>query len=264
MIFGKQKQVYLDNAATTPVDEKVLKVMLPYFSDKFGNASSLHYPGEEARRAVEESRKVIAKSIGGKYKEIIFTSGGTESNNLAIKGLFFHFDKEGFVNPEDVKKAITNKTFLVSIIHGNNEVGTIQDLEAIGRIIKEKSKEILFHTDACQSFTKTNIDVKKMNLDLTTLNAHKIYGPKGIGALYIREDLKKKINPLFSGGGHEFGVRSGTENVPGIVGYLNARVISTSTGSACSSKSLEPSHVLKAMGLSAVFANTSIRITLSK
>ena len=363
MIFGKQKQVYLDNAATTPVDEKVLKVMLPYFSDKFGNASSLHYPGEEARRAVEESRKVIAKSIGGKYKEIIFTSGGTESNNLAIKGLFFHFnkegknhiiiskiehdcvlnackwlekqgadvtyldvDKEGFVNPEDVKKAITNKTFLVSIIHGNNEVGTIQDLEAIGRIIKEKSKEILFHTDACQSFTKTNIDVKKMNLDLTTLNAHKIYGPKGIGALYIREDLKKKINPLFSGGGHEFGVRSGTENVPGIVGfakasgltgkseikkmthlrdylidkilkipdtslngprgekrlcnninisfkniegeaiggYLNARGISTSTGSACSSKSLEPSHVLKAMGLSAVVANTSIRITLSK
>jgi len=363
MIFGKQKQVYLDNAATTPVDEKVLKVMLPYFSDKFGNASSLHYPGEEARRAVEESRKVIAKSIGGKYKEIIFTSGGTESNNLAIKGLFFHFnkegknhiiiskiehdcvlnackwlekqgadvtyldvDKEGFVNPEDVKKAITNKTFLVSIIHGNNEVGTIQDLEAIGRIIKEKSKEILFHTDACQSFTKTNIDVKKMNLDLTTLNAHKIYGPKGIGALYIREDLKKKINPLFSGGGHEFGVRSGTENVPGIVGfakasgltgkseikkmthlrdylidkilkipdtslngprgekrlcnninisfkniegeaiggYLNAKGISTSTGSACSSKSLEPSHVLKAMGLSAVVANTSIRITLSK
>ena len=363
MIFGKQKQVYLDNAATTPVDEKVLKVMLPYFSDKFGNASSLHYPGEEARRAVEESRKVIAKSIGGKYKEIIFTSGGTESNNLTIKGLFFHFnkegknhiiiskiehdcvlnackwlekqgadvtylnvDKEGFVNPEDVKKAITNKTFLVSIIHGNNEVGTIQDLEAIGKIIKEKSKEILFHTDACQSFTKTNIDVKKMNLDLATLNAHKIYGPKGIGALYIREDLKKKINPLFSGGGHEFGVRSGTENVPGIVGfakasgltgkseikkmthlrdylidkilkipdtslngprgekrlcnninisfkniegeaiggYLNAKGISTSTGSACSSKSLEPSHVLKAMGLSAVVANTSIRITLSK
>ncbi|OGD11323.1 cysteine desulfurase NifS [Candidatus Amesbacteria bacterium RIFOXYD1_FULL_47_9] len=363
MIFGKQKQVYLDNAATTPVDEKVLKVMLPYFSDKFGNASSLHYPGEEARRAVEESREVIAKSIGGKYKEIIFTSGGTESNNLTIKGLFFHFnkegknhiiiskiehdcvlnackwlekqgadvtylnvDKEGFVNPEDVKKAITNKTFLVSIIHGNNEVGTIQDLEAIGKIIKEKSKEILFHTDACQSFTKTNIDVKKMNLDLATLNAHKIYGPKGIGALYIREDLKKKINPLFSGGGHEFGVRSGTENVPGIVGfakasgltgkseikkmthlrdylidkilkipdtslngprgekrlcnninisfkniegeaiggYLNAKGISTSTGSACSSKSLEPSHVLKAMGLSAVVANTSIRITLSK
>ena len=363
MIFGKQKQVYLDNAATTPVDEKVLKVMLPYFSDKFGNASSLHYPGEEARRAVEESREVIAKSIGGKYKEIIFTSGGTESNNLTIKGLFFHFnkegknhiiiskiehdcvlnackwlekqgadvtylnvDKEGFVNPEDVKKAITNKTFLVSIIHGNNEVGTIQDLEAIGKIIKEKSKEILFHTDACQSFTKTNIDVKKMNLDLATLNAHKIYGPKGIGALYIREDLKKKINPLFSGGGHEFGVRSGTENVPGIVGfakasgltgkseikkmthlrdylidkilkipdtslngprgekrlcnninisfkniegeaiggYLNAKGISTSTGSACSSKSLEPSQVLKAMGLSAVVANTSIRITLSK
>ena len=260
MIFGKQKQVYLDNAATTPVDEKVLKVMLPYFSDKFGNASSLHYPGEEARRAVEESREVIAKSIGGKYKEIIFTSGGTESNNLTIKGLFFHFnkegknhtiiskiehdcvlnackwlekqgadvtylnvDKEGFVNPEDVKKAITNKTFLVSIIHGNNEVGTIQDLEAIGKIIKEKSKEILFHTDACQSFTKTNIDVKKMNLDLATLNAHKIYGPKGIGALYIRQiGPMGLIGPIISGGGQEFGLRSGTENVPSIIGLAKA------------------------------------------
>ena len=361
MIFGKQKQVYLDNAATTPVDEKVLKVMLPYFSEKFGNASSLHYPGEEARRAVEESREIIANAIGAKYKEIIFTSGGTESNNLAIKGLFFHFnkegknhiiiskiehdcvlnackwlekqgadvtyldvDKEGFVNSEDVKKAITSKTFLVSIIHGNNEVGTIQDLEAIGKVCREK--EVLFHTDACQSFTKTKLDVKKMNLDLVTLNAHKIYGPKGIGALYIKEDLKKKINPLLSGGGHEFGIRSGTENVPGIVGfakassligrseikkmtqlrdylieklleientslngprgekrlcnninisfkniegeaiggYLNAKGISTSTGSACSSKSLEPSHVLRAMGLSAVVANTSIRITLGK
>ena len=360
MIFGNKKQVYLDNAATTPVDEKVLKAMIPYFNEKFGNASSLHYPGEEARRAVEESREIIANSIGAKYKEIIFTSGGTESNNLAIKGLFFsnypeknhiiitkiehdcvlnackwlqkqgadvtylEVDKEGFVNPEDVKKAITEKTFLISIIHGNNEVGTIQDLEPIGKICREKG--VCLHTDACQTFTKTKIDVKKMNLDLVTLNAHKIYGPKGIGALYIKEELKKKITPLLSGGGHEFGIRSGTENVPGIVGfakaagligkseinkmtelrdylikellkientslngangdkrlcnnvnvsfkniegeaiggYLNAKGISTATGSACSSKSLEPSHVLRAMGLSAVAANSSIRITLSK
>lgn len=360
MIFWKKKQIYLDNAATTSVDENVLNAMLPYFNKKFGNASSSHYIGEEARRAVEESREIIAKSINGKYKEIILTSGGTESNNFAIKGMFFssypkknhiittkiehdcvlnackwlekqgakvtylNVDKEGFVNPEDVKNAITSKTILVSIIHGHNEFGTIQDLEEIGKICKEK--KVYFHTDACQSFTKTKLDVNKMNLDLVTLNAHKIHGPKGVGALYIKEELKNKITPLLNGGGHEFNIRSGTENVPGIVGfakaskligkkeisymselrdymieellkinnvtlngskkekrlcnnvnvsfndiegemigsYLNAKGISTSTGSACSSKSKDPSHSLIAIGLDLKSVIGSIRITLSK
>lgn len=352
------KQIYLDNAATTQVDEKVIKAMQPYFNEKYGNASSQHLIGQEAKRALEESRRTIAKSIGAKDDEIIFTSGGTESNNLALKGLFFtnketgknhiittkiehdcvmnsckwleqhgakvtylDVDEQGFVNLKDIEKAITPETFLVSIIHGNNEIGVIQDIEEIGRICRKK--EVYFHIDACQSYTKTFINVKKQNLDLITLNAHKIHGPKGIGALYIRDGIK--IVPLLHGGGHEKGLRSGTENIPGIVGfakavklaknkyinymedlrnyfideilkientklnggrekrlcnnihicfnniegeaiggYLDAYGISSSTGSACSSHSLEVSHVLKAIGKTDLQANTSIRLSLSK
>jgi len=352
------KQIYLDNASTTPVDEKVIKAMLPYFNQKYGNASSKHLLGQEAKRDMEEARRVIAKSIGAKTEEIIFTSGGTESNNLALKGLFFaHKDsgknhiitskiehdciinsckwlekkgakityldvnKEGFVNPEDIKNAITKETLVVSIIHGNNEIGTIQDLESIGKICREN--KVYFHTDACQSHTKTKIDVNKQNLDLVTLNAHKIHGPKGIGALYIRKSIK--LEPLTHGGGHEKGLRNGTENVPGIIGfakavkisknsdikkigdlrdylienllkiphtkikkpkknrlsnnnkicfgniegeavggYLDAYRICSSTGSACSSHTLEPSHVLRAIGRTDLEANTSIRLSLSK
>jgi cysteine desulfurase len=351
------KQIYLDNAATTKVDEKVVKEMLPYFTEKYANASSTHFMGQEAKAALEKSRKIIAKTIGAKSHEIIFTSGGTEANNLALKGLFFSnypeknhiittkiehdcvlnscrwlekqganvtyldVDAEGFVNLEELKEAITKKTILVSIIHGNNEIGTIQDLETIGKICREK--DVLFHTDACQSFTKTFLNVKKQNLDLVTLNAHKIHGPKGVGALYIRDRIK--ITPLFHGGGHEKKLRSGTENVSGIVGfakavdiaekkdiekmtglrnkiidgimkiqntklngsrekrlcnnvnisfnniegesiggYLETFEICTSTGSACASHSLETSHVLKAIGLTPLQANSSIRISISK
>jgi len=350
-------EIYLDSAATTKVDDKVVKEMLPYFTEKYGNASSTHLMGEEARRAIEEARVTIARSIGAKYKEIIFLGSGTEANNLVVKGLFFQnypeknhiiiaksehdcvynaskwlekqgakvtyldVDSEGFVNPKDVESAITDKTILVSIIHGNNEVGTIQDLESIGKICREKN--VLFHTDACQSYLKVPIDVKKQNVDLMTINAQKIHGPKGVAALYIREGIK--IVPLLHGGGHEFKLRSSTENVPGIVGFakavkiannsdvkkmtflrdrliegllkipnvklngprenrlcnnvnvsfnniegeaigsfLNAKGIFGSTGSACSSKSLEPSHVLLAIGLTPLEANSSIRLSLSK
>ena len=248
------KTIYLDNAATTKVDDAVLKEMLPYFNEKYGNASSVHMFGQQAKEALEKSRKIIAKAINAKPSEIVFTSGGTESNNFAITGLcyanypsknhiittkidhdcvmntckylekhgtkvtYLDVNSEGFISPKDVETAINDKTFLVSIIHGNNEIGTIQNLEEIGKICKKKG--ILFHSDACQSFTKVPIDVKKMNIDLLTLNGHKIHGPKGVGALYIREGVK--IDPLFHGGGHERGFRSGTENVSGIVGFGKA------------------------------------------
>jgi cysteine desulfurase len=250
------KQIYLDNAATTKIDEKVLKVMKPYFTEKYANASSQHLMGREARQAVEKARETIAKAINAESEEIYFTSGGTESNNWALKELFFvnsqsekknHIittniehpsilevckmlgglgaeinyipvDKEGFVNPLNIEKAITDKTLLVSIIHGNNEIGSLQDIEKIGKICREKG--VYFHIDACQSFTKTEIDVKKQNIDLMTLNSHKIHGPKGVGALFIRKGVK--IAPFFNGGGHEKGMRSGTENVSGIVGFGEA------------------------------------------
>lgn len=248
------KQIYFDNAATTKVDERVIKEMLPFFDKNYGNASSQHDVGIKAKEALEKSRRTIGLSIKANPGEIIFTSGGTEANNLALKGLFFanyplknhiittliehdsvlqtcrwletiggkvtylDVDKEGFVNPEDLRKEINEKTFLVSIIHANNEIGTIQNLEALGKICKEKG--VLFHTDACQSFTKVPIDVKKQNLDLVTLNAHKIHGPKGVGALYLRAGIK--ITPLAHGGGHEKKLRSGTENIPGIVGFAKA------------------------------------------
>jgi cysteine desulfurase len=248
------KQIYFDNAATTKVDERVVKEMLPYFDTTYGNASSQHDYGVKAKEALEQSRRLIAKSIKANTGEIIFTSGGTEGNNLVLKGLFFtnypsknhiittkiehdcilqtckwlesqgakvtylDVNKEGFVNPEDIKKEITDKTFLVTVIHANNEIGTIQDIESIGKICKEK--KVLFHIDACQSYTKVPLNVEKQNLDLVTLNAHKIHGPKGVGALYIKDGIK--ITPLFHGGGHEKKLRSGTENVPGIVGFAKA------------------------------------------
>jgi len=361
------KPIYLDNASTTQVDNKVIDAMVPYCREKYGNASSLHLMGEEAKRAMEEAREAIAKEIKAKHKEIILTGSGTEANNFAVKGLFFanypkkdhiittkiehdcvlnackwleskgarvtylDVDSQGFVNPKDVERAIISKTFLVSIIHGNNEIGTIQNIREIGRICKKHN--VLFHTDACQSLTKVPINVKKDNIDLMTLNAHKIHGPKGVGALFIKSGKGIRITPLLHGGGQEFKLRSSTENVPGIVGFgkavkiakkrdvrkmtklrdyfisellripnvrlngpnplekerakgdrlcnninisfgniegeavgsfLNSKGICTSTGSACSSKSLEPSHVLLALGLNPLEANSSIRISISK
>ncbi|MGY4883976.1 MAG: cysteine desulfurase family protein [Nanobdellota archaeon] len=352
------KNIYFDNAATTKVDEKVLKEMLPYFTDTFGNASSQHDVGIKAKYALEKSRRTIGLSIKANPGEIVFTSGGTEGNNFILKGLFFanyphknhiitssiehdcilntcrwlesqgakvtylDVDKEGFINLDELKKEINEKTFLVSIIHANNEIGTLQNLEAIGKICRER--EVLFHTDACQSFTKVPIDVKKQNLDLVTLNSHKIHGPKGVGAVYIRAGTK--IVPLLHGGGHENKLRSGTENVSGIIGfakavdiasekdvkrmeklrdnlieglleidnvtlngpsgnkrlcnnvnvsfnniegesiggYLENEGIYTSTGSACMSHTLETSHVLKALGLTPLQSNSSLRISISK
>lgn len=246
--------VYLDNAATTMVDPRVLEEMLPYLSDRYGNPSSVHQLGRVAREAVETARERIAKSIKARADEIVFTSGGTEANNLALKGIAFankergnhiittavehkcvlnsckwletqgfritylSVDGEGFVNAEELENAITDKTILFSVIHGNNEIGTIQNLEELGKICRAHG--IYFHTDACQSYTKAEIDVRKQNLHLVTLNAHKIHGPKGVGALYIREGTT--IVPWQHGGGQEFKLRGGTENVPGIVGFAKA------------------------------------------
>jgi len=353
------KKVYLDNGATTMLDLDVIKAMMPYFSVKYGNASSTHLFGEEAKEALERARSIIARSINARPEEIVFTSGGTESNNFALKSIAFtnkdkgnhiiiskvehkcimnackwlekqgfditylDVDKEGFVNPDELDKAITDKTILVSIIHGNNETGTINDLKTLGNICKKH--KVYFHTDACQSYTKTELNVKKQNIDLITLNAHKIHGPKGIGALYIRKGVN--IKPWQNGGAHEFDMRAGTENIHGIVGfaeavkiamnkkyidymanlrnklikdvleipevilngptgnkrlcnnanfsfkgiegeaiggYLNNKGIASSTGSACSAKTLEPSYVLMAIGLSPEQANSSLRLTLSR
>jgi len=250
----KQKIIYLDNGATTKVDDEVLKEMIKYFNEDYGNASSLHTLGVNADDAVKNSRELIAKSINAEIDEIIFTSGGTESNNLAIKGIayankkkgnhiittkiehdcilnsceylkkegfeitYLNVNKDGFINLDELKNSIKKETILVSIIHGNNEIGTIQDIEKIGKICREKN--VLFHSDACQSYTKTIIDVKKQNVDLLTINAHKIHGPKGVGALFIKKGVE--IISLLHGGGHEFKIRSGTLNVSGIVGFSKA------------------------------------------
>lgn len=355
-------EIYMDNAATTKTDLRVLEEMRRYEEYDYGNASSEHRMGIRARQALEKARAVIADSINAKPEEIIFTSGGTESNNLALKGAAFavrkngknHIittkiehpsvlrtcewleqegfkvtylgvDREGFVDPQELERSITKKTALFSVIHGNNEIGTIQDLEELGAVCRKKG--ILFHTDACQSYTKTGLDVEKQNLDLVTLNAHKIYGPKGVGALYVRKGAP--LTPWQHGGSHERGLRAGTENIPCIMGFAKAvelaesepkriervsglrdRLISgilekipdtelngprgerrlcnnvniyfkgvegealaclldgegicVSTGSACSSLKLEPSHVLLALGMGEVKANGSLRITLGK
>ncbi len=350
----KNKLIYLDNGSTTKVDPEVTKAMIPYFEEEYGNASTIHTLGVKAKQSLENSRKIIAESINANPEEIIFTSGGTESNNFALKSLalenkeknhiittkiehssvlnickwlesqnfkitYLDVDKQGFINPKDLEKTITDKTLLFSIIHANNEIGTIQNLEQLGKICKQHN--IHFHSDACQSYTKVPIDVKKQNLSLLTLNAHKIHGPKGIGALYIKKSLPLK--PWQHGGSHESNLRAGTENIPAIIGFAKASQlpqpinqieklrdqlikeilkipgtklngptknrlcnnadfsfnaiegeaiiglldqagIAASTGSACAEKSLEPSHVLKAIGLSHEQANGSLRLTLSR
>lgn len=349
---------YLDNAASTKVDKEVVEVMLPYMDDVYANASSLHQLGQKAATTLDKSREIIAKAINAQKDEIIFTSGGTESDNLAIKGIayankdkgnhiittkiehpavektckflekdgfkvtYLDVDEEGFIDLKELKKAITDDTILVSIIHANNEVGTIQDIGEIGNICKEK--KVYFHIDAVQSFTKVKIDVKKQNITLASFSSHKIHGPKGIGALYIKKGIN--IHPLMHGGSQEKRLRPGTENIPGIVGFAKAveiadeegcmkigelrdyfiekvekeipevklngsrnerlcnnvnitfkyiegealliklddKGIAVSTGSACSSKELRPSHVLIAMGIPPAVAHGSIRFSLSK
>ncbi len=252
------KEIYLDSGATTKVDKKVLETMMHYYENAYGNASSTHSFGQDAKEALNTARKYIAKSINADPSEIVFTSGGTEANNMVMKGIAFEnkekgnhiittkvehkcilnaakwletqgfkvtyldVDKFGFIDILELEKAITDKTILVSIIHGNNEIGTINDIDEIGELCKKKN--IYFHTDACQSYTKVPIDVKKTNVDMMTLNAHKIYGPKGVGALYIKNGTK--ITPLIHGGGHENGHRSGTENIPGVVGFAKAVEVS--------------------------------------
>lgn len=252
-----EKRIYLDYAATTPVDPRAEKAMIPFLSQKYGNTMSLHSFGREAKEALENSRRVIANFIGAKSEEIIFTSSASESNNFALKGLALanktrgrHLiispiehpcilesaswlkeqrfritklpvDKYGLVNPKDVKKAIKRDTILVSVMHANNEIGTIEPIKEIGEICKER--EVYFHTDAAQSFGKIPINVKKINIDLLTASSHKIYGPKGAAFLFVRDKIK--IKPLLHGGGHEFGLRSSTVNVPAIIGFAEAAKI---------------------------------------
>ncbi|MBC7128787.1 MAG: cysteine desulfurase NifS [Thermoplasmatales archaeon] len=352
------KKIYLDHAATTPVDREVLEEMLPFFNEKFGNASSLHSWGREAKKAIEEARERVAKLINADASRIIFTGSGTESDNLAIKGIAFskgkghiitskiehpavletckYLEKKGFevtylpvdnyglVNIDDLENEIREDTILISIMHANNEIGTIENIEEIGKIAKKN--DIVFHTDAVQSVGKIEVDAKKINVDMLSLSSHKIYGPKGVGGLYIREGLK--IEPILHGGGHEGGLRSSTENVAGIVGFgkacelagkrwrsdaekmrklrnkiikntleieeayltghpekrlpnsasfyfkgiegeslvllLDSKGIAASTGSACSSKKLQPSHVLLAIGIKPEHAHGSLRITLGR
>src|ERR1041384_389745 len=253
------KGIYMDNHATTPVDPRVLEAMLPYFGDVFGNAASRSHPfGWEAEKATEAAREEIARLINAKAKEIVFTSGATESDNLAIKGVVeFYRDKGnhvitavtehkaildtckalerkglaqgtylpvdhfGMVDPEAVRRAITDKTVLVSIMYANNEVGTVNPIGEIGAITREKG--VLFHSDATQGVGKLPLDVEAMPADLLSMSAHKMYGPKGIGALYVRaKGPRVRLAPIIDGGGHERGFRSGTLNVPGIVGFGKA------------------------------------------
>jgi len=352
------KRIYLDHAATTPLDKRVLKAMQPFFWGKFGNPSSLHSFGLEAREAVEKSREKIAGAINAKPGEVYFTGGGTEADNIALQGVmransakrkrlvtskfehhavlytaehlqkegfeaeFLPITKDGFVEAGEAEKALNEKTALASVMHANNEIGTIQPIAEIGAICRERG--VYFHTDAVQTAGKEKIDVEKMNIDLLSASAHKFYGPKGAGFLFKRDNVR--IEPIGFGGEHEKGLRSGTENVPGIVGMaealglavrgmkennarerklrntlvkgclqiddswlngapeprlagnanigfdfvegesmvlmLNDKGIAASTGSACSSKSLEPSHVLRAIGLPHVKCHGSLRFTL--
>lgn len=248
------EKIYLDNGASTKVGTEVAEAILKYLTTTYGNASSNHDFGEEACEALERSRIIIAKALNADPEEIVFTSGGTESNNFALKGIAFtnknkgnhiittkiehdcvlnsckwlekqgfeitYLDvyNEGFIDVDKLRDCIKKETILVSIIHANNEIGTIEPIEEIGKICREKG--VYFHTDACQSFTKIPIDTKKINVDLITINAHKIHGPKGVGALYIRKGTK--IEAWQHGGGHEKNRRSGTENIPAIVGFARA------------------------------------------
>lgn len=250
----KKKKIYLDYAATTPVDPRVIKAMSSYFSETFGNTMSLHSFGQEVKQALEESREVVASLIKAKPSEIIFTGSGTESNNLALKGVAFAnkkkgrniiisqiehpsiletakwlknqgfkitklpVDRYGLINLNDLKKAIKEDTILVSIIHASNEIGTIQEISKIGKTCRQKG--VYFHTDATQSFGKVEIDVNEMNIDLLTANSHKMYGLKGAACLFVREGVQ--ISPILHGGGHEKGLRSSTVNIPAIVGFAEA------------------------------------------
>ena len=355
------ERIYLDYAATTPCDSRVVEAMRPYFTEKFGNPSSIHSFGQEAKKGLEDARQVLADFLGAKPEEIVFTSGGTESNNFTIFGVagamahkgnhiitsqiehhaisepckalekhgcsvsYVKVDKNGIVDPGDVKKAITDKTILITIMHANNEIGTIQPIAEIGKIAKEKA--IPFHTDAVQTVGHIPTNVNELNMDLLSLSAHKFYGPKGVGALYIRKGTR--INRLLHGGEQEKGRRASTSNVPGIVGlakaielckermkeeslmesslrdtliknllskieksYLNGHSIqrlpnnvnmsfeyiegesmllnldmlgiAASSGSACTSSSLEPSHVLLAIGRSHETAHGSLRFALGR
>ena len=253
------KRIYLDYAATTPVHPDVLQAMLPYFTDKFGNPSSIHSYGLEAREAIEKARGNIASLINARIDEITFTSGGTEADNYALQGVCLanenkgnhiittaiehhavletcrHLEKKGFtvtylpvdkygmVDPAYVRKAIKKTTLLISVMHANNEVGTVQPLAGIGRLAREA--DIYFHTDAVQTVGRIPVNVKEMGVDLLSMSAHKLYGPKGIGALYIRKGTR--IAPFIHGGGQERGRRAGTENVPGIVGFGKAAEIAS-------------------------------------
>jgi len=367
-----KKKVYLDHAATTPVDSRVLRAMLPYFDRISGNAGSLHEPGREAKAGMYYARKTVADILNCQPEEIIFTGSGTESDNMAILGTarankkfgnhiitsniehhavshpcqelekegflvsFLEIDKMGILPLTFLEKEITDKTILVSVIMANNEIGTIQPIKEIGEIIKkvrlERAKKglkvpIIFHTDACQAAGYLDLDVQKLGVDLLTLNGGKIYGPKGVGALFVRRGTK--IDPIIFGGGQEGGLRSGTENTAGIVGlakalefankerkkevlrqtrlrdyfikelllkisrvvlnghpkkrlpnnvnvsildvegeamllWLDKYGISASTGSACNSQSLEPSHVILALGRSYEYAHGSLRFSLGR
>src|SRR5579883_2964519 len=255
--------IYMDNHATTPLDPRVLEAMMPYLTTKFGNAASRNHSfGWEAEEAVDRARQQLAALINAKPKEIIFTSGATESDNLSIKGIvefykdkgnhvitcvtehkavldscraleragkavvtYLPVDKYGMVDPDDVRKAITDKTVLITIMYANNEIGTIHPVREIGKIAKEKG--VIFHCDALQSAGKVPLDVERDGIDLASLSAHKLYGPKGIGALYVRsKGPRVRLTPLIDGGGHERGLRSGTLNVPGIVGLGRACEVS--------------------------------------
>jgi cysteine desulfurase len=354
-----KKTIYMDNSATTPVRKEVLEEMIPYFSEQYGNPSSIYTLGQESKVAVEKAREQVAKALGADNKEIYFTAGGSESDNWAIKGIalrnkdkgnhiittkiehhavlhtcdylqkhgfditYLNVDKDGLIDLEELKAAITDKTILISIMFANNEIGTIQPIKEIGQIAKERN--IYFHTDAVQAIGNIKIDVKDMNIDLLSLSAHKFYGPKGIGVLYIKQGTK--IDNLIAGGAQERNKRAGTENVPGIVGLgkaielvyenldeknekiialrerlitkiqenikyvrlnghrtkrlpgnvnfcfrfiegeslllsLDMEGIAGSSGSACTSGSLDPSHVLLAIGLPHEIAHGSLRLSL--
>ncbi len=355
------RRVYLDHGATTPLDPAVLEEMLPFLKEHFGNPSSFHYFGRPVRKAVEKARERVAGVIGAGPQEVVFTSGGTEAVNMAINGAvaansykgnhiitctvehhaslntckglakkgfevtFLPVDKYGMVKAEDVAAAITERTVLINIMHANNEVGTIQPVEEIGRLAKDKG--IIFHVDACASFGKVRVNVEELGADLLSLSSHKIYGPKGAGALYIRKGVKWQ--QMFHGGAQERLRRAGTENVPGIVGfgkaaelaaarleedsarlralsdrviegvlrkfdnalltghpqerlpghasfcfkfiegeslllYLDMQGVAASSGSSCTAGSMEPSHVLTAMGISPIDAHGSLMITLGR
>jgi cysteine desulfurase len=326
--------IYLDNNATTPVDPRVLDSMLPYFLERFGNAASKNHAfGWEAEAAVDSARGQVARLIGASPREIVFTSGATESDNLAIKGVaeayrekgnhivtcvtehkavldcckvlakrgfeisYLPVNGDGFVDLQRLRDALTDRTILISIMAANNEIGILQPTKEIGRLAKERG--ILFHSDATQAVGKIPLNVEDMGIDLLSLTAHKIYGPKGIGALYVRATRPRvKITAQIDGGGHERGMRSGTLNVPGIVGLgkaaelaqqemgaeaerlialslsfayvegeslmMGLKEIAVSTGSACTSASLEPSYVLKAIGLEDSLAHASIRFGLGR